>query len=323
MIRIPRPLGTLTFLLAWLVPWRPAFRVQPKNSKLRFLVHWRDMTGRHIAKYGVYEPGLTQWISKHLASSSRGIFVDVGANVGWHSLHAALHDSVESVIAFEPDAFNAWLLDRNLTLNGIDKVIINNCAVGKECGVVRLNRYKSSNYGRHSVLTDHGYGSRIVPITDLDAALRALGFSNCRIAILKIDVEGYEPAVVSGAMQTLARTDVVIIEHSPALSQSGGLSAADMVDSLYAAGLTPHRLSNEGHIITITPGDLKNLEGVVDVIWTRTPNAATGPRAAPAVWRKPMFFATQAFALQTNGREFRFGSKAEVTPLHWDVSFAS
>jgi FkbM family methyltransferase len=222
-------------------------------------------------------------MSKHLATSCRGIFVDVGANVGWHSLHAAQYDSVETAIAFEPDAFNAWLLDRNLTLNGIDKVIINNCAVGKQCGVVRLNRYKSSNYGRHSVLTDYGYGSRIVPITDLDTALSALGFSNCRILILKIDVEGYEPAVISGAMQTLARKDAVIIEHSPALSQSRGLSAADMVDSLRAAGFTPHQLGNEGHMITITPSDLKNLEGVVDVIWTRTPNAATGPRTAPAV----------------------------------------
>jgi FkbM family methyltransferase len=283
MIRIPRPLGTLKFLLAWLVPWRPAFCIQAKNSRLRFFVHWRDLTGRHIAKYGVYEPHLTQWMSNRLASSSRGIFVDVGANVGWHSIHAAQHDSVETAIAFEPDAFNVWLLDRNLTLNGIDKVIINNCAVGKECGVVRLNRYKSSNYGRHSVLTDYGYGSRIVPITDLDTALSALGFSHCRIVILKIDVEGYEPAVILGAMQTLARTDVVIIEHSPALSRSGGLSAADMVGSLYAAGFTPHRLATEGHIIAITPSDLKNLEGVVDVIWTRTANAATGPRTAPAV----------------------------------------
>jgi FkbM family methyltransferase len=209
--------------------------------------------------------------------SPRGIFVDVGANVGWHSIHAAQHDSVETAIAFEPDAFNAWLLDRNLTLNGIDKVIINNCAVGNECGVVRLNRYKSSNYGRHSVLTDYGYGSRIVPITDLDTALSALGFSHCRIVILKIDVEGYEPAVISGAMQTLARTDVVIIEHSPALSRSGGLSAADMVDSLHAAGFTPHRLADQGHLITITLGDLKNLEGIVDVIWTRKANAATAP----------------------------------------------
>ena len=283
MIRIPRPLGTLTFLLAWLVPWRPAFRVQAKNSNLRFFVHWRDLTGRHIAKYGVYEPHLTQWMSNHLASSPGGIFVDVGANVGWHSLHAAQYDSVETAIAFEPDAFNAWLLDRNLTLNGIDKVIINNCAVGKECGVIRLHRYKSSNYGRHSVLTDYGYGSRIVPITDLDTALSALGYSNSRIVILKIDVEGYEPAVVSGALQTLARTDVVIIEHSPALSRLGSLPAADMVDSLYAAGLTPHRLAREGHIIMIKPSDLKNLEGVVDVVWTRAPNAATAPRTAAAV----------------------------------------
>ena len=109
-MRIPRPVGTLIFLLAWLVPWRPAFRIRARQSKLSFFVHRRDYLGRHIAKYGTYEPLLTQWISDYLTTSSRGIFVDVGANLGWHSLHASQHETVDTVVAFEPDPFNAWLL---------------------------------------------------------------------------------------------------------------------------------------------------------------------------------------------------------------------
>jgi hypothetical protein len=62
MIRIARPVGTLIFLLAWLVPWRPAFRTRAKQSKLSFFVNRRDLIGRHIAKYGTHEPLLTQWI---------------------------------------------------------------------------------------------------------------------------------------------------------------------------------------------------------------------------------------------------------------------
>jgi len=58
------------------------------------------------------------------------------------------------VVAFEPDPFNAWLLDRNLIENGVENVIVSNAAVGAQSGNIRLHRYKSSNYGRHSLLTD-------------------------------------------------------------------------------------------------------------------------------------------------------------------------
>src|SRR5579864_449468 len=90
MKRIPRPLGTLAFLLAWLVPWRPAFRIRAKQSKLSFFVQRRDLLGRHLAKYGTHEQPLTQWMSDYLAASSHGgIFIDVGANLGWHTVQAA------------------------------------------------------------------------------------------------------------------------------------------------------------------------------------------------------------------------------------------
>src|SRR3981081_2047610 len=111
MIHIPRPVGTLLFLLAWLTPLRPAFRIRAKQSELSFFVDRRDLIGRHIAKYGTHEPLLTQWLSDYLTTPSRGIFVDVGANLGWQVVHAAQHKAVETVVAFEPDAFNAWLLD--------------------------------------------------------------------------------------------------------------------------------------------------------------------------------------------------------------------
>jgi FkbM family methyltransferase len=281
MIRIPRPIGTLTFLLAWLVPWRPAFRVRAEPSKLSFFVHRRDAAGRHIAKYGHHESLLTQWMSDYLSHSSQGIFVDVGANLGWHVAHAAQKEAVETVVAFEPDPFNAWLLDRNLSLNRVGKAVVSNCAVGAQCGVVTLHRYKSSNYGRHSVLTDYGNESRSVPVTDLDSALDGIGLADRRVLILKIDVEGYEPAVIAGAKQTLARTDVVILEYSPDLSRSGGLSVDAMLDGLHVAGFVPHTLAADGRVAAVAFGDLRKIEGQVDLIWFRV-DPVNRDRVVPA-----------------------------------------
>ncbi len=269
MPRLPNSAGTLAYVMAWLLPWRSVYRVRAQQSRLAFFVNRSDVIGRHIAKYGWHEPELTAWIGGRLAAAPTGLFIDVGANMGWHALHAAQQPSVEAVVAFEPDAFNAWLLDRNLTENRIEKVIVSACAVGARRGVARLNRYKAANFGRHSLITDHGYGSRTVPLVDLDGALDDLGFGARPVTILKIDVEGYEPAVIAGASRTLALAGVVILEYSPELSCAGSLSADDMVEHLIRSGLAPHRLQADGRLAPIEPDALKSLGGVTDLIWLR------------------------------------------------------
>jgi FkbM family methyltransferase len=265
MLRIPRPPGTFKLLFAWLVPWRPAFRVRAKNSRLSFFVNWRDLIGRHIAEHGNYEPLLTQWISDYLSTSSQGMFVDVGANLGWHAIHAAEHKSVETVVAFEPDTFNAWLLDCNLSLNDVDNVVISTCALGAQRGLTRLHKH-SVHRGRHSVLTDYGYGSRLVPLADLDTALDDLGLTDQSVLIVKIDVEGYEPEVVAGARHTLARADVVVLEYAPSLSRAGGVSVERMLDQLYALGLLPYTLKSQWGAGTV---NTQVFEGQIDLIWMR------------------------------------------------------
>lgn len=69
MFRIPRPAGTLAFAAAWLMPWRSLYRVQAIDAKLTFIVHRRDVIGRHIAKYGTHEPAVTAWMARHLEQS--------------------------------------------------------------------------------------------------------------------------------------------------------------------------------------------------------------------------------------------------------------
>lgn len=268
-MRIPRPLATANFLAAWLMPWRPAFRTRAKDSRLVFYVHWRDLLGRHIAKYGVHEPVLTAWIADYLGKASgRGLFVDVGANLGWHTVHAARLPAVETVVAFEPDPFNAWLLDRNLAANRIENAVNVASAVGARRGHARMFRYRSTNFGRHTLLTDYGYGARLVPLTDLDSALDALGYADQPVLVLKIDVEGYEPAVIEGATRTLERTGAVLLEYSPDLGREGGLSAADMVERLLGAGLQPRRFV-DGRPAAISVDELRAFKGQMDLLWLR------------------------------------------------------
>lgn len=273
-LALPRPLGTLGFVAAWLVPWRPAFRTTAAESKLKFFAHHRDAIGRHIAKYGIHEPLVTRWMGEFLDAAQRGIAIDIGANLGWHALHAARHRNVETLVAFEPDPFNAWLLERNLSENGIDNVIVETRAVGSAPGVAQLHRYGRNNFGRHSLAADHGNGSRTVPVTDIDSALTALGLGEQPISLIKIDVEGYEPAVIDGAMRTLQRTDGLILEFSPDLSAAGGLSTKAMMERLLLAGFSPFVLWPAGGTVRIDVRELDGFAGSLDVIWVKTARLA-------------------------------------------------
>ena len=271
-MRLPRSLAALAFWGAWLLPWRPVFRARARGSRLVFYVHRRDDIGRHIAKYGEHEPVLTRFIGERLAAGKPGLFIDVGANLGWHTLHAARHATVECVLAFEPDAFNASLLARNLAANRIDNVIVRVAAVGAAAGAGRLYRYKPSNLGRHSLICDHGLGSSPVALVGLDGALENLRLDRRPIRVLKIDVEGYEPAVIAGAARALARTETVILEYSPALSRAAGLSLEQMLTQLDAAGFSAARLDRDGGIVALDGAAVKALDGVTDLVWTRRPN---------------------------------------------------
>ena len=273
-LTLPRPVGMLQYLTARLMPWRRSFRARAAPSDLVFNVTPNDVIGRYIAKYGVHEPLLTRWIGDFLAAAPRGIVVDVGANLGWHTVHAARHASVESVMAFEPDAFNAWLLECNLTENGIDNVIVDARAVGAAPSIAKLYRYKSTNFGRHSLATDHGFGWRNVLVTDLDGALTAAGLGARLISLIKIDVEGYEPAVIAGAKEALKRAAALIVEYSPDASTAAGLFAAGLLAELQAAGFSPYVLLSTGGIAPVRKEELTAFSGTVDVIFVKAERLA-------------------------------------------------
>jgi FkbM family methyltransferase len=294
MVTVPRFGGTLAFLMSWLAPWHPIFRVRSAQSDLAFFVHRRDAIGRHIAKYGTHEPLLTKWLSDYLTAAQPGLFIDVGANLGWHALHAARHDSIETVVAFEPNPFNAQLLERNRSLNNITNLVIKASAAGAQCGVARLYCYKNSNLGRHSMVTDYGYESQIVPLVTLDQALVELGFVDRPVTALKIDVEGFEPAVIAGASQTLKRTNAVILEYSPELSSASGLSTKDMVARLCDAGLVPFALRSTGGASRVGIDELLAFKGQLDIIWIREECTAAEHAPTNAAVRGNLFELAEA-----------------------------
>lgn len=247
--------GSLKYLLLRLNPFVRQAWTTHRQTGLRFRVSLRDVVGRTILRRQAYEPDLTAWLLAGFGQDPPGVFVDIGANIGWYSLQAAHSGQLARVVAIEPDVGNHRLLQANIAANAMQaRIEAVACAAGSEAGLARLHRYKPSNLGRHSLLVDHGLGGSWVPVLTVDGLLASLGLAEAPILALKIDVEGYEPWVLAGAPAALRRTRALLIELSPGLSAAGDAEMGAMLDLIAQAGFVPR--------IWDAPGPVPGFDGL-------------------------------------------------------------
>jgi FkbM family methyltransferase len=180
---------------------------------------------------GLFEPGETRLFNELLNPGDT--FVDVGAHIGWFTTLAAQRVSPRGqVIAFEPYPANASALKENLALNSSQNVRVLEMALGGNPGTLSLHRGVDSGgvTGLNWVHDDQVD----VPMTTLDEVIAG----STAIALLKIDVEGWEANVLRGGVDTLRRTRHVLIEiNRPALKEAGS-SPEELFHLLRSAGFT-------------------------------------------------------------------------------------
>lgn len=120
-----------------------------------------------------------------------GTAVDVGANIGNHTLWFSIVCGL-TVEAFEPVFYRE--LTTNVRINRVRGVTVHRVALGDQRGT-------ATHVGPHGRL-DSGRGE--IPVRTLDDY--ALG----GVSLLKVDVEGMEPAVLRGAEETIRANQPVI-----------------------------------------------------------------------------------------------------------------
>ena len=149
-----------------------------------------------------YEPGLCAVID----GLDGGIFVDVGASVGFITVRAARR--AKQVIAVEPHPVRFAYLERNVKLNGLTNVTCVNCALGTEDGTTALYDVDPT-LGPHPLdaSTQPGRGHRYdVPLRRLDDVVHE------QVSMLKVDVEGDELHVLRGARRLLESRPLLVVE---------------------------------------------------------------------------------------------------------------
>jgi FkbM family methyltransferase len=188
--------------------------------------------------------------------------VDVGANIGYFAIgFAKAVGPAGAVYAFEPSGANLARLRRNLELNGSPPIHIEELAVGAEEGTLRLADY-GPGYGSWSStvrgtiesggLTLAPVGTEAVDAVRLDAYAADHGIEH--IDLLKVDVEGAEPAVVEGMAGLLAAgaVDLMLIEVSDE-TLTGDVPSYALLQRLEDAGMRAYVARPDGRLEPYRP----------------------------------------------------------------------
>ncbi|HEX3887758.1 MAG TPA: FkbM family methyltransferase [Phenylobacterium sp.] len=129
--------------------------------------------------------------------------VEVGANIGAHSVPLARACNPGPLYVFEPQQRVFQILCANLALNGVKNALAYPEASGEHQGFVvvpPLDYGADYNFGGVSVLPDSaGAQGQKVRVTPIDS----LNLTACHL--LKVDVEGFEVQVLRGAADTIRR----------------------------------------------------------------------------------------------------------------------
>ena len=168
--------------------------------------------------------------------------IDVGANIGCVTAAGSLAvgDSGR-VFSIEPHPQTFLHLQQTVQINHCTNVICLNVALGADAGIVRFTDEKRKD-DNNRVSLDNSEGMQ-VPCVTLASLIEEHRLA--RVAMLKIDVEGFEMHVLRGAESVLNRVDCLYVEVLEHTLQKFGSSGAQLIGLLRSHGFTCYHFKDD------------------------------------------------------------------------------
>lgn len=164
-----------------------------------------DYIAHYININGVYEKDdldiFFEWTKSIGVDFGKATALDIGANIGNHSLYFS--DHFERVVSFEPHPRIFKLLSLNAEL--ADNISCHNVGLSDRDGSGILS-VPQENFGRSTLSDQRNARSIDVRLVMLDTFCE---FNNLKL--LKIDVEGHEYRALCGARQVIKRHQPIIL----------------------------------------------------------------------------------------------------------------
>jgi len=190
--------------------------------------------GWHLAFFGSYEPELREIVRTVLPSG--GVAIDIGANVGWHTLLMARLVGAEGrVLAIEANPSVREHLERNVKFNRLGQVEVVPFAIAESERHLDFHGPNAddpaSASGHVSGRTEEKTGLIRVKARSLDSIVEERRIA--RVDLIKIDVEGFEWPALQGGEETITRfRPYIVFEYDSAYARRGGGSTSVLAEFL-------------------------------------------------------------------------------------------
>lgn len=213
---------------------------------------YRDSRLSELIRYGDFERSERTFALRFLRPND--VFVDIGANVGLYTILAAgLVSPGGRVISFEPCHRTYSRLVENIRRNGYRHVSCVNAALSDSPGVATLYAQMDDKDAWNSLCTpENPQAVNPEQITTLtwDDYSAEHGLQD-RIALMKIDVEGWEETVLRGAKQALLSpgAPVLQVEFCEENARMANSSCESVFDALLRLGYKVYEYdADENHL---------------------------------------------------------------------------
>lgn len=153
-----------------------------------------------------YEQETLLYLQKRYGNFKR--ILDIGTNIGNHMLYYCSQMEATAVYCFEPNPLTRKTLEKNIELNHLERIVtVYPVALGAANGKGIQKDFTLANTGMNRIeeVKDAAAEGGTVDIVSLD------GYGFTAIDFIKIDVEGFELDVLSGAGVTFRNNKAVVL----------------------------------------------------------------------------------------------------------------
>ncbi|MDH5716436.1 MAG: FkbM family methyltransferase [Spirochaetia bacterium] len=216
-------------------------------------VYPRDILGKALYVLGYFEPDITNFCNTFLKPGM--VFFDIGSNIGYYSLLASKKVGEKGkVYSFEPNNQIIVELKKNISLNSIKNIKVNQLALSEKKGKAKLSQYEKGEEV-YSSLSNTAYpGKKItgyekVNIDTVDNFIKKNNIN--KVDLIKIDVEGAELLVLKGSKKLLSdkKASAIIFEMQDFLTQRFNYTCEDLIQFLENFGYKIYFFNNMKKIL--------------------------------------------------------------------------
>ena len=219
--------------------------------------------------FGVWQSEIINTLLKYL--KKEGIFIDVGANIGYITVIAAgIVGKKGEVYSFEPIPRYFKRLQKVALTNKEFNINTYNFALGNTIGVAEINLPEVNNIGNNSMVPGLIKDQEIKEIVKINVRRLddfILNENLKKISLIKIDVEGYEFEVLKGLTkffeQEKENLPPIIVEITPRAYELMGYSLEEL--EIFMNKYSYHAYTSDGN----NKIDLKKITKLMDILFLK------------------------------------------------------